>query len=80
MRDRKSDAHRRIASTRLGRPLRKDEDVDHLNEDKSDNSPANLRVRTHSEHSKVTGSKGRRSLRNLQRALDIVKGKKEKLF
>jgi hypothetical protein len=66
-------------AAKLGRPLRPDEDVDHLNEDKTDNSPSNLHVKTHGEHSKVTQSKGRKSLRALQRSLTMTK-RREKLY
>lgn len=70
MRDRKSDStHRRAAEAKIGRKLKPGEDVDHLNENKADNSPANLRVRPHGEHSRETQSPGRKSLRRLQSAL-----------
>lgn len=36
--------HRVIASTIVGRPLRSDEQVDHINRDKTDNRPENLQV------------------------------------
>ena len=73
MRDRKNDDHRKVASAKLGRPLKPGHDVDHLNENKDDNSPGNLQEVPHSEHSKRTGSRGRRSLRALQRSLGMVK-------
>lgn len=69
MRDRKTDTHRHIAAAKLGRKLHKGEDVDHLNENKADNSPGNLRVRPHGDHSRETQSPGRKSLRRLQSAL-----------
>ena len=51
MRDRKSDiAHRRAAERKLGRKLRKDEIVHHANEDKTDQSPLNLDVKSRSVH------------------------------
>ena len=73
MRDRKNDQHRKIAERALGRKPRPGFDIDHLNEDKEDNSPANLRETSHSDHSKLTQSKGRRSLRALQRALRALR-------
>ena len=68
-RDRSSDtAHRRVAEAKLGRKLRPDEVVDHLNEDKADNTPINLNVKRRSvhtsEHNRTRGlSKLRASLR-----------------
>lgn len=50
MRDRKSDAHRAIAERKIGRKLQPTEVVDHLNEDKSDNSPANLEPKQRGAH------------------------------
>ena len=76
-RDRKSDAHRKIAAQKLGRPIKPGHDIDHLDENKDNNSPANLSEKSHSDHSKATQSKGRKSLRALQRSLAMVrKGEK----
>ncbi len=51
MRDRKSDtAHRRAAEVKIGRKLKPSEVVDHLNEDKTDNSPANLDPKQRGAH------------------------------
>jgi hypothetical protein len=44
--------HRLEMEKKLGRYLRKDEDVDHENTDKSDNRPENLEVLTRKEHSR----------------------------
>lgn len=69
MRDRKSDtAHRRVAEAKLGRKLKPGEVVDHVNETKTDNSPANLAVKTRgahtAQHNKARGlSKLRAALR-----------------
>jgi hypothetical protein len=76
-RDRKSDSHRKVAEAKLGRKIRPGHDVDHLNENKDDNSPANLVEVPHGAHSKLTQSPGRKSLRQLQKALAMVrKGEK----
>lgn len=51
MRDRKSDsAHRTAAERKIGRKLQPSEVVDHLNEDKGDNSPANLDPKQRGAH------------------------------
>jgi hypothetical protein len=70
-RDRKSNAHRTAAQRALGRPIKPGHDVDHLNENKADNSPANLRETPHGAHSKLTQSPGRKSLRRLQKSLTM---------
>lgn len=78
MRDRKDDTtHRKVAEAQIGRKLRKGEDVDHLNENKSDNRPGNLHVKPHGAHSATTQSKGRKSLRALQSSLAMVRERKK---
>ena len=72
MRDRKDDhTHRRIAAARLGRTLASHEVVDHLNEDKHDNSPANLTVESRAAHTKHHA--GARSLSKLRASLRMAK-------
>jgi hypothetical protein len=79
MRDRKSDRHRKAAELKLGRPIKPGHDIDHRNENKEDNNPANLQELPHGEHSSLTGSKERRTLRQLQKSL-AMPAKKEKLY
>lgn len=45
--------HREIAAAILGRPLRKDEIVHHINENTSDNNPDNLEITTRAMHAKI---------------------------
>lgn len=47
---RKRPEHRVVAERMIERPLRRGEHVHHANEDRTDNSPENLRVLTVSEH------------------------------
>ena len=76
-RDRKYDTHRSVAAQKFGRPIKPGHDIDHLDENKDNNSPANLVEVPHSAHSETTQSKGRKSLRALKRSLGMVrKGEK----
>lgn len=50
MRDRPNDNHRSIAEKKLGRKLRPDEVVDHLDEDKANNAPVNLAPKPRGAH------------------------------
>ena len=45
--------HKLVAEQMIGRPLRDDEVVHHINGDKTDNRPENLMVMTRSEHMKL---------------------------
>lgn len=79
MRDRPRDTHRTVAARQLGRPIKPGHDVDHRNENKADNSPANLQELPHATHSKLTQSSGRKSLRKLTKALTMPT-RKEKMY
>lgn len=48
--------HRYVMEQILGRPLQDDEEVHHINEDKTDNRPENLQVVSKKEHAKITFS------------------------
>ncbi len=76
MRDRKDDqTHRNVASAKLGRPLAPGEVVHHANEDKTDNAPINLDVKSRSDH--TSGHNQTRGLSKVRAALRMVKeGKK----
>lgn len=45
--------HRVVAEIKLGRPLKKNEIVHHLDENKHNNNPDNLQVMTQAEHIKL---------------------------
>lgn len=77
MRDRKSDAHRTIASRAAGRKLTPSEVVDHVDEDKANNTPANLRVMGRGAH--TTHHNRTRHVSRLRKALAMVK-KGERLY
>ena len=78
MRDRPSDTtHRRAAEAKLGRKLTPAEIVHHENEDKADNTPINLAVKSRNVH---TSEHNRtRELSKLRKSLLMVK-RGEKLY
>lgn len=45
--------HRVVAESMLGRPLRPDEIVHHIDGNKRNNDPSNLQIMTQSEHAKL---------------------------
>lgn len=51
--------HQKVAEEKLGRPLRGDEVVHHLDGNKTNNDPANLIVVSFSQHLALHGRKGR---------------------
>mgnify|MGYP001561251732 FL=1 len=76
MRDRPSDTtHRRTAEAKLGRKLAPSEVVDHLNEDKTDNSPINLAVKARNVH--TAEHNRRRHLSKLHAALRMERERKK---
>ena len=72
MRDRKSDAHRKVANARPG------EDIHHKDGNKDNNAPGNLERLSHSSHSRTTASE-KPHVRRLKRALNMP-ARKEKLY
>jgi len=75
MRDRRSDQHRTLTEAELGRTLGPNEVVDHVNEDKADNSRLNRRVMTRRSH--TTMHNQNRNISRLRRSLRMAKeGKK----
>lgn len=76
MRDRTDDhTHRQVAATKLGRPLKPSEVVDHLDEDKANNAPANLQVVPRGAH--TAKHNRQRRLSKLRGALRMVKEKRK---
>jgi hypothetical protein len=63
--------------TKLGRKLEKGEDAEHIDGDKENNSPANLRPMEHVEH--IGHSNRNRTTQRLRKALAMVK-KGEKIY
>ena len=78
MRDRKSDlTHRRAAEVKIGRKLHPTEVVDHVDEDKANNTAENLAVKPRGAH---TAQHNRaRGLSRLRKALRAYK-KGEKAY
>lgn len=77
MRDRPNDKHRTIASARAGRKLGRDEVVDHIDEDKTNNRPDNLRVVARADHSRQHATNKAAGVSKLRKALRMVReGKK----
>jgi hypothetical protein len=71
MRDRPNDEHRRALEAKLGRKLLPSEIADHVNEDKGDNSPANLRPMDRGEH--TAHHNRRRTTGQLVKALSMFR-------
>ncbi len=76
MRDRPSSSnHRAIAEAKLGRKLLPNEVVDHADEDKANNNPANLNAQDRGEH--TAHHNAARGLSKLRRALRTIQGKEK---
>lgn len=72
MRDRKNDSvHRRVAEAKIGRKLKPNEVAHHANEDKTDNSPANVDAQDRGKH--TAAHNAGRSLSKLRSALRMTK-------
>ena len=79
MRDRPSSSnHRAVAEAKLGRKLLPNEVVDHADEDKSNNAPANLNPEDRGKH---TARHNRsRGLSKLRAALRVTQNKGPKSY
>lgn len=75
--DRNRGPYRQTLERKLGRKLAPGELAHHINEDKTDNSPANLEPKTRSAH--TTHHNKTRGLGKLQKALTMHK-RGEKLY
>lgn len=80
MRDRPNDSHRRLTEQRLGRKLSPDEVVDHHDQDKTNNSGANLTVQTRAAHTTHHNKPAERGLGRLRKALLVTTGKSPKQY
>ena len=78
MRDRPNENHRTLTEARLGRKLGPNEIVEHKNEDKADNSEANLTVMERTAHTRHHNSN--RGLSKLRHALRTTQGKEKKAY
>lgn len=73
MRDRKSDEHRTRTERELGRKLKTDEVVDHIDTDKTNNAKTNRRVMSRSDHTKRHNQPSERTHAKLVKALTMVR-------
>ena len=79
MRDRPSASnHREVLEAKLGRKLKPNEVADHANEDKTDNTPANLSAQDRAKH--TTRHNANRHLSELRHALRTTQGKEKKSY
>jgi hypothetical protein len=76
MRDRPSSSnHRAVAEAKLGRKLKPNEVVDHHDQDKANNSPANLSAQDRGAHTAHHNRPGERTLGRLRKALLVTQNK-----
>ena len=79
MRDRPSlSNHRAVAEAKLGRKLLPTEVVDHADEDKANNDPANLTAQDRGAH--TARHNANRGLSKLRRALRTTQGKEKVIY
>lgn len=79
MRDRPSSSnHRAVAEAKLGRKLLPNEVVDHADEDKSNNAPANLNPEDRGKH--TARHNANRGLSKLRHSLRLTRGKEPKIY
>jgi hypothetical protein len=67
-----------VLEAKLGRKLLPNEVADHANEDKADNSPANLSAEDRAAH--TARHNASRGLSKLRRALRLTQGKEKKAY
>lgn len=78
MRDRPNDDHRKVAQAAIGRALLPSEVVDHRDENKANNTTANLRVMDRAAHT-AEHNRTRGGLSRLRKSLSMV-DRGEKLY
>jgi hypothetical protein len=79
VRDRPSSSnHRAVAEAKLGRKLLPNEVVDHANEDKADNSPANISAEDRAAH--TARHNANRGLSRLRAALRVTQNRGPKSY
>ena len=76
MRDRPNEKHRDMLEQKLGRKLLPKEVADHVDEDKSNNAPANLRPEGRSAHT-ARHNHQRGGLSKLRSALRMIREKRK---
>ena len=79
MRDRPNEKHRTALETKLGRKLKPGEVADHVDMDKDNNAPANLRPMERGEHSSRHSDPAAKVQAKLKKALTMTR-RGEKLY
>lgn len=62
--------HRYVAAQMLGRPLTRDEQVDHINRIRDDNRPENLQILSATDHSVITVARRMAEIKHLKDELE----------